>query len=78
MARPTILSGISYDPFGPITGWVWGNGTSASRGFDSDGKVTQVDNANGASLKNYAYDDAFRITGITDAADSTFSWTIWL
>jgi RHS repeat-associated protein len=71
----TILSNITYDPFGPITGWIWGNGTSASRGFDTDGKITQVDNANGASLKNYAYDDAFRITGITDVANSALSWT---
>jgi RHS repeat-associated protein len=71
----TILSGITYDPFGPITGWTWGNGTTASRGFDADGKITQVDNANGASLKNYAYDDAFRITGITDAGNSALSWT---
>lgn len=43
-------------------------------GFDADGKVTQVDNANGASLKNYAYDDAFRITGIDDALDPSLSW----
>jgi RHS repeat-associated protein len=71
----TILSSISYDPFGPITGWTWGNGTAASRGFDADGKVTQVDNANGASLKNYAYDDAFRITGISDALDPSLSWS---
>jgi RHS repeat-associated protein len=71
----TILSGVTYDPFGPITGWSWGNGTTVSRDFDTDGKVSQVDNANGASLKNYAYDNAFRITGITDAADSTLSWT---
>jgi RHS repeat-associated protein len=71
----TILSGITYDPFGPITGWTWGNGTTASRGFDADGKITQVDNANGASLKNYAYDDAFRVTGIADAGNSALSWT---
>jgi RHS repeat-associated protein len=71
----TLLSNLSYDPFGPITGWTWGNGTAASRGFDTDGKITQVDNANGASLKNYGYDDAFRITGITDAANSALSWS---
>ncbi len=71
----TILSSITYDPFGPITGWIWGNGTSASRGFDTDGKITQVDNANGASLKTYSYDDAFRITGISDAGNSALSWT---
>jgi RHS repeat-associated protein len=70
----TILSAIAYDPFGPITGWTWGNATTASRAFDSDGKIFQVDNAAGVSLKNYAYDDAFRITGISDVADSTLSW----
>jgi len=71
----TILSGITYDPFGPITSWTWGNGTSANRAFDTDGKITQVDNASGASLKNYSYDDAFRITGISDAGNSALSWT---
>jgi RHS repeat-associated protein len=71
----TLLSGITYDPFGPITSWTWGNGTTANRAFDIDGKITQVDNAAGLSLKNYGYDDAFRITGITDAVDSSLSWT---
>jgi RHS repeat-associated protein len=71
----TLLNAITYDPFGPITSWTWGNGTAAYRAFDIDGKITQVDNANGASLKTYAYDDAFRVTGIADAADSTLSWT---
>src|SRR5262245_10187639 len=71
----TILSGITYDPFGPITSWSWGNGASANRAFDTDGKVTQVDNANGASLKSYSYDDAFRITGIAEAADPALSWS---
>jgi RHS repeat-associated protein len=71
----TLLYSITYDPFGPITGWTWGNGSFASRGFDTDGKITQVDNANGASLKNYSYDDAFRITGISDAGNSALSWT---
>lgn len=71
----TILDNITYDPFGPVTGWSWGNGTTASRDFDADGKVTQVDDANGASLKTYSYDDAFRITGVTDVGNSALSWT---
>jgi RHS repeat-associated protein len=71
----TILNAITYDPFGPITSWIWGNSTVANRAFDTDGKITQVDNANGASLKTYGYDDAFRITGITDVGSSALSWT---
>jgi RHS repeat-associated protein len=69
-----ILNGVTYDPFGPITGWSWGNSTTASRAFDTDGKLTQFDNANGSSLKNLSYDDAFRITGITDPVSSAYSW----
>ncbi|MEO8017122.1 MAG: RHS repeat-associated core domain-containing protein [Pseudomonadota bacterium] len=71
----TILSGITYDPFGPINGWTWGNGTGVTRNFDTDGKVTQIDTGAGANLKTYAYDDAFRITGISDAGNSALSWT---
>lgn len=68
----TLLSGVIHDPFGPVSQWTWGNATLAVRTFDLDGKVTQVDSA---GLKTYSYDDAFRITGIADAADSTLSWT---
>ena len=69
-----MLNGITYDPFGPITGWTWGNGTAANRAFDTDGKITRSTTPR-VSLKNYAYDDAFRITGITDAVDSP-AWTL--
>ena len=61
-----------YEPFGPVRQWDWGNGTLSVRTFDQDGKVTQIDSA---GLKTYAYDDAFRITGITDTANSALSWT---
>jgi RHS repeat-associated protein len=67
-----VLSSVTYDPFGPITGWTWGNGTAMSRQFDTDGKLTQFDSA---GLKTYAYDDAFRITGITDTVTAANSWT---
>ena len=26
----TIVSNVTYDPFGPVTGWTWGNGTTSS------------------------------------------------
>jgi RHS repeat-associated protein len=69
----TILNNITYDPFGPITGWTWGNATTASRVFDTDGKLTTI---NGQENKTFGYDDAFRITGVTDVGDSTKSWTL--
>jgi RHS repeat-associated protein len=69
----TIISNITYDPFGPITGWTWGNSTTASRTFDTDGKLTDITSS---GQRTFGYDDAFRITGVTDAADSTKSWTL--
>jgi RHS repeat-associated protein len=69
----TILSNITYDPFGPITGWTWGNSTTASRVFDADGKLTSITSS---GQRTFGYDDAFRITGVTDVADGTKSWTL--
>lgn len=68
----TILSGVLYDPFGPVRGWTWGNGQSVARTYDLDGKPTQIDSG---GLKSYGYDDAFRITSITDPGNSALSWT---
>ena len=67
-----VLSNVLYDPFGPVRGWTWGNGTLAVRTYDTDGKVSQVDSA---GLNTYGYDDAFRITGITDTTNGALSWT---
>jgi RHS repeat-associated protein len=66
----TILSSTLYQPFGPTRGWTWGNSTLAIREYDTDGKVTDIDSA---GLKTYTYDDAFRITAITDAVNSSLS-----
>jgi RHS repeat-associated protein len=66
----TILSNVLYEPFGPTRGWTWGNSSLAIREYDTDGKVTDIDSA---GLKTYSYDDAFRITGIADAANSSLS-----
>jgi RHS repeat-associated protein len=69
----TILSGATYDPFGPVTAWTWGNGTSASRAFDEDGNLTQLQS--GGETYSYSNDDAFRITGIANTVKSNLSWT---
>jgi RHS repeat-associated protein len=68
----TLLSGVLHEPFGPVAGWTWGNGTQAVRTYDTDGKITQVDSG---GLRTFAYDDAFRITGITDSTVPANSWT---
>lgn len=68
----TILSGVLHQPFGPTRGWTWGNSTLAIREYDEDGNVTDIDSA---GLKTYLYDDAFRITGISDASNAALSQT---
>jgi RHS repeat-associated protein len=68
----TILSNVLYQPFGPTLGWTWGNATLAVREYDHDGQLTALDSA---GLKSYSYDDALRITGITDATDPILSQT---
>ncbi|MDY6945409.1 MAG: RHS repeat-associated core domain-containing protein [Pseudomonadota bacterium] len=67
-----LVSNILYDPFGPVRQWTWSNGSLSVRTFDQDGKIAQLDSA---GLKTYSYDDAFRITGITDTTNSALSWT---
>jgi RHS repeat-associated protein len=71
----TLLSGVTYDPFGPVNGWTWGNNTSTvTRTYDTDGNITQINTA--ADPINFGYDNAFRITGITDTTTSANSWTL--
>jgi RHS repeat-associated protein len=70
----TLLGSVTYDPFGPVTGWAWGNSTTASRTYDQDGKVTTINTA--ADPINFGYDNAFRITGITDTGASANSWAL--
>jgi RHS repeat-associated protein len=66
----SLLNQLVYEPFGPIGGWTWGNGTLAVRTFDQDGRVAQVDSA---GLKTYSYDNADRITSIVDNSNSTLN-----
>jgi RHS repeat-associated protein len=70
----TILNAVSYDPFGPTNGWTWGNLTVVTRTYDQDGKVATINTA--ADAINFGYDNAFRITGITDTGTGANSWTL--
>ncbi len=69
----TLLSGVTYDPFGPPTGWTWGNSTTVSRAFDQDGNPHQIVTA--AVTNAYTVDNASRITGLSDSGLSTNTWT---
>jgi RHS repeat-associated protein len=68
----TLLSGVAYEPFGPARGWTWGNGTAEVRLHNTDGNPSQV---SAVEASSYSYDNAFRITGITNSSNSALSWT---
>src|SRR5262249_17462213 len=68
----TVLSGVTYEPLGPVNGWTWGNSTTTTRTYDTDGKITQIASA---GTKTFGYDNAFRITGITDPSTGSSNWT---
>ena len=70
----TLLSGATYAPFGPLTGWTWGNSTTVARTYDEDYKITAINSA--ADTIDLGYDNAFRINGVTDTGASANSWTL--
>ena len=73
----TIASNITYDPFGPVSGWTWGSGKTFTRLFDTDGKVTNINSSlAGFGNRTFGYDDAFRITSAADSATGAPNWTL--
>jgi RHS repeat-associated protein len=69
----TLLSSVAYEPFGPVRGWTWGNSTTTEvRLYNTDGNPSQYSAIESTTL---AYDNAFRITGTTNASNSALSWT---
>ena len=72
-----ILNNVTYDPFGPITGWTWGNGITMTRVFDADGKMSGTASSSPAvGNRTLGYDDAFRITSAVDSAAGGPSWNL--
>ena len=68
----TLISGVTYDPFGPATGWTWSDAAVTSRTFDLDGAPSQfVTPGLTANVTNvFTVDAASRITGITGITDT--------
>ena len=60
------ISNIRYQPFGAAQSWVWGNGTTYTRSFNSDGKLATF-NLGSNDTRSLTYDAASRITGVTDS-----------
>ncbi|UOD27739.1 RHS repeat protein [Massilia violaceinigra] len=72
-ARTTILSDITYQPFGAARSWLWGNHNAGSpnkyeRQFDIENRQVSYPLGNaaaGGALRTLSYDDAGRIVSST-------------
>jgi RHS repeat-associated protein len=60
----TLLSGVTYFPFGSVSAWTWGNATPVSRIYTTDGQVSQITTA--GDVFTFGHDNALRITSIVD------------
>ena len=69
----TVLSSITYEPFGGVNGWSWGSGDTVSRTYNGDGLISQIVSA--SVTNNYSFDYANRITGLSDSSNSALTWS---
>ena len=71
----TVLSGIDYEPFGPVTTQTFGNGIAETRSFDLDYRMTNLADAGTATLQNltYGYDADDNVLSIANGITSSNS-----
>ncbi len=68
-----IISGATYEPFGPANGWTYGNGLKRLIGYNKDGQPNAISTNDTGPLQSltYAFDDNNRIGKITNFPYST-------
>jgi RHS repeat-associated protein len=69
----TVLSGVTYDPFGPANAWTWGNAATVSRMYNTDGSPVHI--VTDGVTNAYTIDNSSRITGIRDSGLSSNTYT---
>ena len=68
-----LLNQAGYAPFGPATGWVYGNGRTLSRSHTRNYQAETIqDNASGGLSLHYGYDAAGQLTELKDGLQSAF------
>lgn len=67
-----LVSQVTYQPSGPVSGWTWGNGTSYRRSFDLDGNLIQF--PLGPVAQSNTIDAANRITATSGGASRTYGY----
>ncbi|WP_186442640.1 RHS repeat-associated core domain-containing protein [Lysobacter antibioticus] len=71
--RSVLLNNVGYLPFGPATGWTYGNGRSLSRTYDLDYRAKTIfDPAAGGLSLGYGYNEVGELTELKDGLQSAF------
>jgi len=65
----SLLTNVSYDPFGHITGWTWANGSAVTREYDLGGFPSRYSLK--SKIHDVTYDDRAQITALKDASDAS-------
>ncbi|WNH53220.1 RHS repeat-associated core domain-containing protein [Stenotrophomonas oahuensis] len=66
-ARQVVVTNVTYAPFGPATGWTYGNGRTLQRPVDQDYRTIAVHGpAPGGLSVGYGYDAVGGITELTN------------
>ncbi|MGO1068697.1 RHS repeat domain-containing protein [Lysobacter sp. CA199] len=69
--RTVLLNNAAYEPFGPVTGWTYGNGRALSRSYDLDYRSKTVfDPASGGLSLGYGYNTVGELTQLKDGLQS--------
>jgi RHS repeat-associated protein len=77
-AYSSVASGVVYEPFGPATGFTFGNGVKDTRAYDLDYRMTNLTDAGTASVQNlgYMYDPANNLLNINDSVNAANTQTL--
>ena len=67
-AREILLTGATYHPFGPIAGWVYGNGRVMQRNVDLDYRPTSIQGGPGGLDLTYGYDAVGNLTSLSSGS----------
>lgn len=71
----TVLSSVTYYPFGPSGGWTFGNGLTRTMPHDMDYRLTDIDTSGKQDL-HFEYDVANNIDSITNGQNTSYSQTL--
>jgi RHS repeat-associated protein len=67
-----LVSGIEYEPFGPLAAWTWANGQTMTRDFDLAGRPVAYSlgrtSTGAADARSLTYDGAGRIRSVLTTA----------